>query len=99
MEAPQRAVLYAGAAVLAWSTVATAFKLALRDLDHVQLLFVSTVSSAVALLAIVAGQGKLGVLVRQDRRDWARSLGLGILNPLSFIFDNKNDSQLLTICQ
>ena len=40
-------------AVLLWSTVATAFKLALRELSVIQLLAYASTCSALALLGIV----------------------------------------------
>ena len=51
---PQRALVFGLLAVLAWSTVATAFKLALRHLDHFQLLFLANVSSLLSLGVVLA---------------------------------------------
>jgi drug/metabolite transporter (DMT)-like permease len=48
----RQALLYGLCAVLLWSTVATAFKLALRELDVLQLVAYSVSCSALALLAV-----------------------------------------------
>ena len=47
MSSDRRALFYGLTAVLLWSTSATAFKLALRDLDVLQLLFYAISASAV----------------------------------------------------
>lgn len=69
------------ATVLCWSTVATAFKLSLRHLDPVQLLFYSALASCLVLLAVLAVQGRLSLLARATRTQWLRAAGLGLLNP------------------
>lgn len=53
----RKALLYGLAAVLAWSTVATAFKLGLAVLEPVQLLFAGACVSAVVFAAAAARQG------------------------------------------
>ncbi len=84
MERQSRAYLYAAVAVLLWSTVATAFKIALRTQSPAQLLLTASLASATALLIILAAQGKLGLLRRATRRDWLRSAGMGLLNPFVY---------------
>ncbi len=80
----RRAGLFGLAAVLAWSTVATAFKLALRHLEPVQLLFLATVFSLVALGGVLVVRGQVGELARVTRRQHLLSLGLGLLNPFLY---------------
>jgi len=77
-----RATLCAVVAVLAWSTVATAFKLALRDLDHYQLLFLANVFSllALGLVLCVKRQNPL----RLTRGQYLRAALLGLLNPFLY---------------
>jgi drug/metabolite transporter (DMT)-like permease len=72
------------AAVLLWSTVATAFKVALRYVDHVQLLVWSATTSLVVLLGVTAAQGKLAQIRRMSARDWAWSFIMGMLNPFAY---------------
>ena len=73
--------LHALAAVLLWSTVASAFKLSLRELSPPQLVFASSLVSAAFLGTVLALQGRLPELLSLPRRQWLRSAGLGLLNP------------------
>ena len=84
MQDQAKAYLYALSTVLIWSTVATAFKLSLRSLSVVQLLFLSCLVSVAVLICIVALQGKLGRLRSLSRRDLLLSAVLGLLNPFSY---------------
>ena len=45
----RKALLFGLTAVLAWSTVATAFKLTLRHVDSIQLLFAANIFSLLSL--------------------------------------------------
>ena len=42
MERGKKSVVYAFTAVFLWSTVATAFKIALKSVNYIQLLFIAT---------------------------------------------------------
>ncbi len=76
-----RAYLCAAAAVLAWSTVATAFKLGLAHLPPAALLAWSALASLLVLLAVLAARGGLRGLRHWTRRDVLFSCLLGFLNP------------------
>lgn len=78
------AYVYAGIAVFLWSTVASAFKLSLRYVDSLQLLLYANIVSIVVLAAVLAGQRRLHLLARYDRRDLLRLAGLGALNPFLY---------------
>lgn len=80
----RRALLFGLGTVLIWSTVASAFKIALRRLDHMQLLLVADVVSVLTLLAILAFQGKLGLLRTLTRGELVRNAALGALNPFLY---------------
>ena len=80
----KKAYLYGLAAVLLWSTVATAFKLSLRYLPPAQLLLYAAVASTLVLGGILALRGRLGSTLAGAPSDWQRSLGLGILNPFLY---------------
>lgn len=84
MTRDRKALLLGLTAVLLWSTVATAFKLALRELDVFQLVAYAVLVSAVALLLLVVKQGKL-VLLKEYARDYLSFyLVLALLNPLLY---------------
>lgn len=78
-----KAMAFGLATVFIWSTVASAFKLSLRHLTPVQLLLLACVASTLALLSVLAWQGKLREL-RMPRRDLLRASGLGVLNPFLY---------------
>tara|TARA_R110000787_G_scaffold189322_2_gene300969 strand:+ start:278 stop:1213 length:936 start_codon:yes stop_codon:yes gene_type:complete len=80
----RKALLLGLAAVLLWSTAATAFKLALRELDVFQLVAWSVTASAAALLAIVCWQGRQGLLWSSLRARPGFFLLLGAINPLLY---------------
>ena len=63
MDRQRKACLLAGLAALLWSTAPTAFKIALRRLDPLQLLLYASVVSTVALFGVLAAQKKTFVPV------------------------------------
>ena len=82
MTRDRKALLLGLAAVLLWSTVATAFKLALRELDVWQLVAYAVLTSATVLFLLVAWQGKLTLLRSYVRDSLSFHLVLALLNPL-----------------
>jgi drug/metabolite transporter (DMT)-like permease len=84
MTREQKATVFALAAVLFWSTVATAFKLALRYLSPTELLLFSGAFSTLLLGAILLVQRKLQLAFRCSRREYLLSLLLGLLNPFLY---------------
>lgn len=84
MNSTNKAFLFAGLAVFFWSTVATAFKIALRELDVVQLIFFASVVTVLVLFALLLVQGKTGLLFRQTKLQIVWSVLLGAFNPLFY---------------
>lgn len=78
------AYLYGLGTVLIWSTVASAFKLALQRLDHLQLLLVADAVSVATLALLLAAQGRLGLFRTLTARELARNCLLGALNPFLY---------------
>lgn len=78
------AYAYALLAVMLWSTVASAFKLTLGILHPAELLLFANLVSAAALLVILLGQRRLGLLRAFSGRDLARCASLGLLNPFLY---------------
>lgn len=70
--------------ILIWSTVATAFKLALEGLNPIQLLLIAHVISTLALWIVVISQKKLKTLFQVDKSQLLFSSILGLLNPLCY---------------
>ena len=75
------ATYYGVAAVLCWSTVATAFKISLQYLTRVQLILVASTVSIVVLVIWLATQGKLSELWKQQKNVYIVSILFGFLNP------------------
>ena len=84
MKDQSKAYFYAGLTIAFWSTVATAFKIGLRHLDFLHLLFFSSIFSFIILLAIAFFQGKLIQLALLKKEDLIHSAGLALLNPFLY---------------
>jgi drug/metabolite transporter (DMT)-like permease len=84
MRSTDKAYLYAGLAVLFWSTVATAFKIALRGLDFIQLIFFASAVTVVILLILLLLHGKFKQLFSMSRKEVIYSLMLGAVNPAGY---------------
>jgi len=84
MDRQTKAYLFAGATVLLWSTVASAFKLTLGHLGFLEMLLGASVVSLAALFIILLAQGKLAVIGALSGADFARSAALGFLNPFLY---------------
>ena len=80
----KKAYIFALMAVLCWSTVATAFKIALQNCSFLQLLFFSSLVSAIVLFIILIIQKKTSQLIKIERRTMTYSLTLGVLNPFLY---------------
>ncbi|WP_288130134.1 DMT family transporter [Microbulbifer sp.] len=80
----RRATILALAAVLCWSTVASAFKLSLQYLTPLQLVSIASVVSALFMLGVIAWQRRLGELTKswQSSRWWF--IALGFCNPFLY---------------
>ena len=84
MTKQKEAYLYALATVLLWSTVASAFKISLRYLDVLPLLFYSAIVSTVVLFCCLLFQKKVSLLKTLAKRDYLHSALLGFLNPFLY---------------
>lgn len=84
MKTSYLALAYGLGAVLLWSTVATAFKIALSFFSPLQLVFVATIASSLVLLLILGLQGKLALIPTQFRQSPLLYLQTGLLNPFLY---------------
>jgi drug/metabolite transporter (DMT)-like permease len=80
----KKATRYGLATVAMWATVATAFKLSLKYLSPLQLLFYASLTSCLVLAGVLLVQGRLGAVRGLNRRQWGRSFLLGALNPFLY---------------
>ncbi len=86
MKNQKQAMFYGLATVLLWSTVATAFKLALVELAPIQMLLVACASSVLVIAIILGIQGRLHLVLELSGRQYLQSLGMGLINPCLYYF-------------
>lgn len=84
MRRQERAYANALAAVLLWSTSATAFKIALRYVDFLQLLLYSSFFSVITLALVLAFGRRMRHVLSGGPRSHLRSACLGLLNPFLY---------------
>jgi len=84
MEKQKKAYFYVTLAVLFWSTVASAFKISLRYLDVLPLLFYASVFSTIILFFFLISLKKLNSLRTLSKKDYLLSALLGLLNPFLY---------------
>lgn len=86
MKNQSQAMVYGLATVLLWSTVATAFKLSLREISPVQLLFIACAASVVVLALVLVVQRRWQLVFALRRRQYIQSIGMGLVNPCLYYF-------------
>ena len=77
----KQAMLYGLGTVLLWSTVATAFKLSLREMAPLQMLLVASSASVLVMALILMLQGRWHLAFSLSRKQYAQSFGMGLINP------------------
>jgi len=82
----KQAMLYGLATVLLWSTVATAFKLALAELAPVQMLLVACTASVLVIGLVLLVQGRWRLVFQLSRQQYLQSIGMGLINPCLYYF-------------
>lgn len=80
----RKAYIFALLSILSWSTVATAFKIGLRHLDFVQLLFYSVLFAIIILFIVLIFQKKIRLVFTYTRNDYLKSAFLGLINPFGY---------------
>lgn len=84
MNSNKKATIFVGLAVLFWSTVATAFKIALLEFDFIQLIFYASGVTVVLLFFVLLFQQKVHLILRQTSRQWLYSMLMAAFNPLLY---------------
>jgi drug/metabolite transporter (DMT)-like permease len=79
-----KAYVFAGIAIFFWSTVATAFKIALRHIDFFQLLFIATWTSFIFYFVYSILQGKVVTVIHYSLKEYIYSALLGLVNPFVY---------------
>ena len=84
MDKTRQSYIYAGLAIFFWSTVPTAFKTGLKELAILQLLTIASLTSALALFAILLSEKKTGQIKTSTSKDLLNSALLGLINPFIY---------------
>jgi len=84
MQQQRKAYLYALSTILFWATVGSAFKLSLRHVNYVQLLFYATLVSLCVIGGVLIFQRQAGLLRTLKGKDIGWSALLGFFNPFIY---------------
>jgi drug/metabolite transporter (DMT)-like permease len=84
MNRTRQSYIYAGLAIFFWSTIPTAFKISLGELDILPMLTIATITSAGVLFIIVLTSGKYYLITQSTGRDLMNSAILGFVNPFIY---------------
>ncbi len=84
MEKNSKAIVYACVAVLSWSTVATAFKVALKSLTYFELLLIASCTALAIFLIVLVAQKKLNLVRSLTKKEWLRFAIIGLINPVVY---------------
>jgi len=95
MDRTKSSYIYAGLAVLFWSTIPTAFKLGLGEMDILPMLTIASLASATALFIIVSAGKKIHLIKMSSPRELLNSAILGLINPFLYYLILLNAYRLL----
>lgn len=84
MDKFRQSYIYAGLAILFWSTVPTAFKISLRELDILPMLTIASITSTSILLIIVLTGKKVHLIRSTTPKELLNSAILGFINPFLY---------------
>ncbi len=84
MNSPTKSIVLASVAVLSWSTVATAFKVALSYLSVFETLFIACATSLVIFTILMTVEKSWGMLKKLSPSTWCLTAVMGLLNPVTY---------------
>jgi drug/metabolite transporter (DMT)-like permease len=84
MDRTKQSYIYAGLAILFWSTVPTAFKICLNELDILTMLTIASLTSTLILLIVVLAENKTYLLRLTTPKELVTSAILGLINPFLY---------------
>lgn len=84
MDKNRQSYIYAGLAIMFWSTVPTAFKISLSELEILPMLAIASVTSAFALFIVVAAEKKIHLIKQSTPKELFNSAILGLINPFLY---------------
>jgi drug/metabolite transporter (DMT)-like permease len=84
MDRTKSSYIYAGLAIFFWSTVPTAFKISLGELDILPMLTIAALSSTLVLLIVVLAGNKTALIRKSSAKELLNSAILGFINPFLY---------------
>jgi drug/metabolite transporter (DMT)-like permease len=84
MEKNRQSYIYAGLAILFWSTVPTAFKISLGELDILTMLTIAVLTSTLVLFVVILSSNKTSLIRKSTPKELLSSAVLGFINPFVY---------------
>ena len=84
MKDSSKSLLYVTIAVASWSTVASAFKIALRHYSYYELLLVASITATLLFAIVISIQRKWHLLKKITSKDWGLFVITGLLSPAGY---------------
>jgi drug/metabolite transporter (DMT)-like permease len=84
MDRTRQSYIYAGLAIFFWSTVPTAFKISLGELDILPMLTIAALTSTLVLLIVVLAGNKTDLIRKSTAKELLNSAILGFINPFLY---------------
>ena len=84
MTTTKQSYIYAALAILFWSTVPTAFKISLAELDVLSMLTIAVLTSTIVLFTVVLAGNKTSLIRKSTGRELFSSAVLGFINPFVY---------------
>jgi drug/metabolite transporter (DMT)-like permease len=84
MNKTRQSYIYAGMAIFFWSTVPTAFKISLEELDVLPMLTIAALTSTLVLLIVVLAGNKSALIRKTSGKELLNSAILGLINPFLY---------------
>lgn len=84
MKGNASAIVYACIAILSWSTVATAFKIALMHLTYFEMLLIACCTAFFFFAIVLTVQKKWHLVVSLSANRWMYFAAIGFLNPVAY---------------
>jgi drug/metabolite transporter (DMT)-like permease len=84
MDKTKQSYVYALLAIFFWSTVPTAFKISLGELEILPMLTIAAITSLLVLLTVVLTGDKIGLIRKTSGKELLSSATLGFINPFLY---------------
>jgi drug/metabolite transporter (DMT)-like permease len=84
MNKTRQSYIYAGLAIFFWSTIPTAFKISLREMDILPMLTIAAITSTLVLFIVLLAGKKYDLITKTTGKEFLSSALLGFVNPFLY---------------